>query len=91
MYLISRFCLCFIFLNPELNALVTNHLNINKEILERYIGLVQSNYKPNLQMETLMTVLKRFWLNYKLKKTVNRRKSASQKQHQRDFFSMSDS
>ena len=28
-------------------------------------------------METFMTVLKKFWLDYKLKKIVNRRKSAS--------------
>ena len=31
----------FYFLNPELRALVTK----NKEMLERYKGLVQSNYK----------------------------------------------
>ena len=37
-------------------------------------------------METLMTVLKRFVPNYKLKKTVNRRKSASRKQDWKDFF-----
>ena len=41
MCLILRFCQCFIFLNPELRALVTK----NKEILGRYKGLVQSNYK----------------------------------------------
>ena len=41
MYLISRFCQCFIFLNPELKALVTK----NKEIQERYKGPVQPNHK----------------------------------------------
>ena len=37
-------------------------------------------------METLMTVLKGFWPNYKQKKTVNRRKSASRKQDRKRFF-----
>ena len=37
-------------------------------------------------METLMTVLKRFWQNYKLKKTVNRGKSAGRKQERKDVF-----
>ena len=36
-----RYFVSVIFLNPELRALVTK----NKEILERYKGLVQSNYK----------------------------------------------
>ena len=33
-----------------------------------------------------MTVLKRFWPNYKLKKIVNRRKTASRQQDRKDFF-----
>ena len=33
----------------------------------------------SLQMKTLMTVLKKFWPNYKLKKIVNRRKRATRK------------
>ena len=37
-------------------------------------------------METLMTVLKRFWPNYKLKKTLSQRKSASRKQDRKDVF-----
>ena len=37
-------------------------------------------------METLMTVLKTFWPNYKLKKKVNQRKSASRQQDRKDFF-----
>ena len=36
-------------------------------------------------METLMTVLKKFWPNYKLKKIVNKRKSASHKQDCKDI------
>ena len=39
-----------------------DHSSKNNEILERYKSLVQSNYK-SLKMETLMTVLKRFWSN----------------------------
>ena len=62
-----------------------DHSLKNKEILERYKSLVQSNYK-SLKMETLMTVLKRFWSNYKLKEAVNRRKSTSQKQNREDVF-----
>ena len=34
-------------------------------------------------METLMTVLKRFWPIYKLKKTVSQRKGASQRQDEK--------
>ena len=37
-------------------------------------------------METLMTVLKRFWPNFKLKKTVNWRMSASRKEGVKDVF-----
>ena len=37
-------------------------------------------------METLIAVLKRFWPNYKLKKIVSRKKSASRKQDRKDFF-----
>ena len=44
------------------------------------------NPELSLQMESLMTVLKMFWPNYKLKKTVNRRKSASRKQDRKYFF-----
>ena len=62
-----------------------DHSSKNKEILERYKSLVQSNYK-SLKMETLMTVLKRFWSNYKLTEALNRRKSTSQKQNREDVF-----
>ena len=37
-------------------------------------------------MEILMTVLKKFWPNYKLKKIVNQRKNASRKQDWKDIF-----
>ena len=37
-------------------------------------------------MEALTTVLKRFWPNYNLKKTMNHRKSASRKQDWKDVF-----
>ena len=77
-----QFCQCFIFLNPELRALVTK----NKDTLERYEGLVQSNYKEPTNGNFDDCILKRFWPNYKQKKTVNRRKSASRKQDRNDFF-----
>ena len=77
----------FYFKNPEPRARVTK----NKEILERYKCLVQSTVAiRSLQMETLMTVLKRFWPNYQLKKTVNRRKSASRKQDRKDVLNFKD-
>ena len=56
------------------------HMSKNKEILERYIGLVKN-------LENLMTVPKKFWLIYELKITVNQMKSASRKQEQKDIFS----
>ena len=37
-------------------------------------------------MEIFMTVLKRFWPNYTLKKIVNRRKSDSRKQDWKEVF-----
>ena len=77
-----RFCQCFIFLNPELRVLVTK----NKEMLERYKVLVQSNYKEPRNGNFDLNVLKRFWPNYKLKKIVNRRKSASRKQDRKRFL-----
>ena len=62
-----------------------DHSSKNKELQERYKALDQSNYK-SLKMESVMTVLKRFWPNYKIKEAVNRRTGTSRNRKRKNGF-----
>ena len=58
----SFFCFCFVML-------------IRAIVFCSPLGLYKGLEARSLQMETLMTVLKKFWPNCKLKKTKNKNKN----------------